>query len=103
MTLAHSRIAMVSLAAMTLCIAGAMAQPMPTSIGHDRQLLIAAVGTGEQLRVTSPSFTADGDIPVGNTQYGDNRFPGLTWSAGPKGSRSYAIVMQIRGPAPASS
>lgn len=94
MTLAHSRIALVSLAAMTLGIAAATAQPMPTSIGHDRQLLIAEVGAGQHLQVTSPSFATDGDIPVDNTQYGDNRFPGLKWSAGPKGTRSYAIVMQ---------
>jgi para-nitrobenzyl esterase len=78
-----------------LLLAGAAtAQTMPTSIGHDRQLLIAATPPAAKLRVTSPSFTAGGDIPLASTQYGDNRFPGLSWSAGPAGTRSYAVVIQ---------
>jgi para-nitrobenzyl esterase len=80
-----------------LAIAEAVgAQPMPTSIGHDRQLIATALGVhgGAILQVTSPSFAAGGDIPRASTQFGDNRFPGLHWSAGPAGTRSYAVIIQ---------
>jgi para-nitrobenzyl esterase len=77
--------------------AGATAQqPMPTSIGHDRALLIKALparGDG-MLSVSSPSFAARGDIALANTQYGANRFPGVDWTAGPAGTRSYVVVLQ---------
>lgn len=46
------------------------------------------------LTVTSPAFQNLGDIPFENTQYRTNTFPGLSWTAGPAGTRSYAIVMQ---------
>ncbi|WHO38373.1 carboxylesterase family protein [Sphingobium sp. AP49] len=86
--------ALTSLAAVTFALA-AMAQPMPTSIGHDRQVLIAALGpTQARLQVTSPSFIDGGEIPIANTQYGENRFPGVEWSAGPRGTRAYVVVMQ---------
>lgn len=74
---------------------GALGQAMPTSIGHDRQLLIAALDPAPAaLRVTSPSFTPASDIPLAATQYGDNRFPGLRWSTGPSGTQSYVVVLQ---------
>lgn len=47
-----------------------------------------------KLTVTSPAFSAGGDIPFENTQYKGNVFPGLAWSAGPAGTKSYAIIMQ---------
>jgi Raf kinase inhibitor-like YbhB/YbcL family protein len=47
-----------------------------------------------RLTVTSPAFKDGGDIPFENTQYRGNVFPGLTWSKGPAGTRSYAIIMQ---------
>jgi para-nitrobenzyl esterase len=34
------------------------------------------------------------DIPFENTQYQGNKFPGLEWTAGPAGTRSYTIIMQ---------
>ena len=76
--------------------AAAIAQPMPTSIGHDRQLMIAALPAhgGATLGVTSPAFNTGGDIPLANTQYGQNRFPGLDWTAGPAATRSYVVVVQ---------
>jgi para-nitrobenzyl esterase len=46
------------------------------------------------LVVTSPAFAAGGDIPFENTQYRANIFPGLAWSAGPAGTKSYAVIMQ---------
>ena len=41
-----------------------------------------------------PAFSAGGDIPFENTQYRGNVFPGLAWSAGPAGTKSYAVIMQ---------
>jgi para-nitrobenzyl esterase len=49
---------------------------------------------GAMLTVTSPSIKAGGDIDLAYTQYRGNTFPGLAWTKGPKGTVSYAIVMQ---------
>jgi para-nitrobenzyl esterase len=50
--------------------------------------------SGARLTVESPAFKNGGDIPYENTQYRGNIFPGLSWTAGPSGTRSYAIIMQ---------
>jgi para-nitrobenzyl esterase len=47
-----------------------------------------------RLTVTSPAFKDGGDIPYENTQYRGNIFPGLAWTAGPPGTRSYVLIMQ---------
>jgi para-nitrobenzyl esterase len=62
----------------------------------DAQLALATVAAkgAAHLRVESPAFAAGGDIPFENTQYRGNIFPGLSWSEGPSGTRSYVIVMQ---------
>ena len=49
---------------------------------------------GAKLAVSSPAFANGADIPMDNTQYKANVFPGLQWSAGPAGTKSYAIIMQ---------
>lgn len=49
---------------------------------------------GAKLTVTSPAFKHMGDIPFENTQYQGNKFPGLTWTAGPDGTQSYVVIMQ---------
>ena len=49
---------------------------------------------GAHLTVTTPSWPDGGDIPFANTQYRANIFPGLSWTAGPDGTKSYAIIMQ---------
>lgn len=49
---------------------------------------------GAKLTVTSPAFKAGADIPFENTQYRGNIFPGLSWSAGPQGTKSYVVIMQ---------
>ncbi len=46
------------------------------------------------LTVSTPAFQAGGDIPFENTQYRGNIFPGLTWSAGPSGTKSYVVILQ---------
>lgn len=49
---------------------------------------------GAHLSVTTPAFADGGDIPFENTQYRGNVFPGLTWTAGPQGTKSYAVILQ---------
>ena len=46
------------------------------------------------LTVTTPAFKPGADIPFENTQYRTNTFPGLKWTAGPKATKSYVIIMQ---------
>ena len=86
-------------AAMALLLLGTTSAGIsqtPPAIGHSETLLLGAAPAprGAALRVTSPSFADRGDIPVDNTQYGTNRFPGLAWTAGPAGTRSYMVAMQ---------
>jgi para-nitrobenzyl esterase len=52
---------------------------------------------GAKLTVTTPAWQDGGDIPYENTQYRTNTFPGLVWTAGPGGTRSYAVIMQDTG------
>jgi para-nitrobenzyl esterase len=83
----------------------AQAPPPATEAGLQYLALTAAPAKGgAKLTVTSPAFQNMGDIPFENTQYRGNTFPGLRWTAGPAGTRSYAIIMQdtdavIRGSA----
>lgn len=73
------------------------ADPDPQwAIGHVEQLARAAVPARSSvpLAVTSPAFQDGGDIPRDNTQFGANRFPGLRWSKGPSGTRSYVVIIQ---------
>ncbi len=59
---------------------------------------------GAHLTVTTPSWPDGGDIPFENTKYRDNSFPGIAWTAGPDGTKSYVIIMQdtdgVRNDAP---
>jgi para-nitrobenzyl esterase len=47
-----------------------------------------------KLAVTTPAFKDGGDIPFENTQYRTNTFPGLSWTKGPKATKSYVLIMQ---------
>lgn len=78
----------------------AFAQQPAYSVGHvDGLFLTRFVPRSEtRLAVTSPAFKEGGDIPFENTQYRGNIFPGLNWSAGPPGTRSYLVIMQGEGP-----
>lgn len=75
---------------------GAQNPPPPaTEVGADLLALknLPAAG-GAKLTVSSPAFKANGDIPFENTQYKGNVFPGLSWTAGPAGTKTYAVIMQ---------
>lgn len=73
----------------------AQTPPPATEVGGAKLAIvnIPAKG-GAKLTVSSPAFAAGGDIPQANTQYGTNTFPGLAWSAGPSGTKSYVVIMQ---------
>jgi Raf kinase inhibitor-like YbhB/YbcL family protein len=50
--------------------------------------------SGAKLTVTTPGWKEGEDIAFRYTQYQGNTFPGLDWTAGPAGTKSYAIIMQ---------
>lgn len=75
--------------------AAAQQPPAETEVGASKLALVNLPAKGSaKLTVSSPAFKAGGDIPFENTQYRGNVFPGLSWTAGPSGTRSYAIIMQ---------
>jgi len=91
----QTRLTMALIVALVSATATFAQQPPPT-MGHAERLALAAIPAkaGARLTVGSPSFK-DGDyIPLQNTQYGRNVFPGLVWTGGPKGTRSYVVIMQ---------
>jgi para-nitrobenzyl esterase len=73
-----------------------LAAQTPTSIGHAQQLVLTQIPpkNGATLHVTSPAFTDGGEIPFENTQYRGNIFPGVLWSQGPSGTKTYIVIMQ---------
>ena len=79
----------------TPALVAAQAPPSATEVtGSARALLTVPAKNGAKLLVTTPAFKDGGDIPFENTQYKGNVFPGLTWTAGPAGTKSYVIIMQ---------
>ena len=85
----------------SLCLEGvALAQEAQgtqgANLGHTPKLALAVLQAEKHgtLTVTSPAFKNGGEIPEANTQYGKNIFPGLAWTAGPAGSRSYVVMIQ---------
>jgi para-nitrobenzyl esterase len=87
----------VLMAALLFNATSAFAQgpPPATEAGLQYLALTAAPAqAGRKLTVTSPAFQNMGDIPFENTQYQGNKFPGLRWTAGPAGTKSYAVIMQ---------
>lgn len=72
----------------------AQAPAVAPAAGPAPELVRLPAKAGGKLTVTSPAFKTGGDIPFENTQYRGNVFPGLAWTAGPKGTRSYAVIMQ---------
>ncbi|MRW91456.1 carboxylesterase family protein [Duganella sp. FT80W] len=76
-------------------MAAQSAQSTP-DVGHVPALATSLVKpkSTTALKVTSPAFADGARIPADNTQYGANRFPGLQWTAGPRGTRSYVIIVQ---------
>ncbi|MDB5441217.1 MAG: carboxylesterase [Caulobacteraceae bacterium] len=84
---------LVIAAAFALLAAPVMAQA-PAPAPHAHALVEFPAKGGAKLTVTAPAFKTGGDILFENTQYRGNVFPGLAWSAGPAGTKSYAVIMQ---------
>ena len=64
--------------------------------GHAKDLAVKTLtsSTASKLTVTSPAFKDGENIPYENTLYRGNIFPGLAWTKGPSGTRSYVAVVQ---------
>jgi para-nitrobenzyl esterase len=86
-------ISIFTAAFIALIAAPALAQPAPAPT-RPNALQEFPPKDGAHLTVTTPAFADGGDIPFENTQYRGNTFPGLAWTAGPAGTKSYAIIMQ---------
>jgi para-nitrobenzyl esterase len=88
-------VAAVLLTVASAAAASAQAPPAATEVGAAQLVLVTAPAKGgAKLTVTTPAFKQMGDIPFENTQYKGNVFPGLSWTAGPGATKSYAIIMQ---------
>jgi para-nitrobenzyl esterase len=76
-------------------VVSAQQPPAQTELGAPKLALVNLPAKGKaKLTVSSPAFKRGGDIPFENTQYRGNVFPGLSWTAGPPGTKSYAVIMQ---------
>src|SRR6478672_12953798 len=83
------------LSSITAAALSAQAAPKDPEVGIAQLALTNAPAKGNaKLTVTSPAFKNMGDIPLENTQYQGNTFPGLEWTAGPAGTKSYVVIMQ---------
>ena len=74
--------------------AATVAAGQPPASTPPRPNAIAEFPATSKLTVTTPAWRDGGDIPFENTQYRGNVFPGLEWTAGPRGTKSYALIMQ---------
>jgi Raf kinase inhibitor-like YbhB/YbcL family protein len=77
--------------------APALAQdaPDPPAVEAGKDLLAkVTLNAPGGLTVLSSGWPDGGDIDFKYTQYEGNAFPGLLWTSGPAGTKSYAIIMQ---------
>jgi para-nitrobenzyl esterase len=86
----------LGLAVLTLaCAPAALAQVHRSNPGDaDAKTVLDTMPGKAKLTVTTPAFKSGEQIPFENTQYRTNTFPGLSWSKGPAGTKSYALIMQ---------
>ncbi len=89
----------VTMACAAMLAGPALAQgaPPPPEVEAGKDLMALATlpaKGGAKLDVTTAGWKHGEDIAFKYTQYEGNEFPGLTWSAGPAGTKSYAIIMQ---------
>jgi Raf kinase inhibitor-like YbhB/YbcL family protein len=82
--------------ALTLIYA-APASSQLTSPGGEGPVLAKQIAPARQnmrLTVRSSAFIGGGAIPERHTKNGENVSPPLTWTKGPQGTRSYAIIVE---------
>jgi len=87
------RFAAPAAAAALFALAGVVSAQQPVGTGP-AALALQTLPAKASLTVSTPAFANGGDIPFENTQYKSNTFPGLTWSKGPDGTKSYVVIMQ---------
>ena len=90
----------VMIAAMALAALSAvpaLGQPAAAPSSRPNALVEFPAKGGARLTVTTPAWQNGSDIPYENTQYRGNTFPGLAWTAGPAGTKSYVVIMQDTG------
>jgi para-nitrobenzyl esterase len=90
-TILFAASALIAMAALPAMAQNAAAPARPNALVE-----FPAKGNAK-LTVTTPAWKDGGDIPYENTQYRGNNFPGLAWSAGPSGTKSYVVIMQDTG------
>ncbi len=93
-TLAPAATAAPAAVATAAPVGNAPARTEPPVAGHLLALVTLPAKDGGRLSVTTPGWNNNEDIPFKYTQYQDNMFPGLEWTQGPIGTKSYAIIMQ---------
>ena len=93
----YTAAAILALAAIPALAQAPAAPAMPPAPSRPNALVEFPASSAAKLTVTTPAWTDGGDIPFENTQYRSNTFPGLAWTAGPSGTKSYAIIMQDTG------
>ena len=96
----YMRKSTVALAGVALFAASAYAQGQAPAAGGPPVLakqLAPARGGSSRLLVTSGAFVSGGELDDKYTQNGDNMSPGITWSKGPLGTQSYAVLAEDSG------
>jgi Raf kinase inhibitor-like YbhB/YbcL family protein len=80
-------------------LAEAQTQPAAGASGPPvlAKTLLPARGGGLRLLVTSEGLTNGGDMDEKYTQNGENESPPMSWSKGPTGTRSYALLVEDAG------
>jgi Raf kinase inhibitor-like YbhB/YbcL family protein len=83
-------------AALCLSILALAATPLVArAAGGDVAVAQAQLkGGGASLQVSIPDVSSGGALPLGYTADGRNVSPALNWTPGPRGTRSYAVVLQ---------
>jgi para-nitrobenzyl esterase len=80
---------------LSLAAAPALAQLSRSTPGQpEARTALDLMPAKARLTVTTPAFKSGGQIPFENTQYRTNTFPGLSWTKGPAGTKSYVLIMQ---------
>jgi Raf kinase inhibitor-like YbhB/YbcL family protein len=60
-------------------------------------MTLAPAKSGTRLRVTSSAFRNGRAVPRRYTQFGANESPPLHWTRGPRGTRSYVVLVEDSG------
>lgn len=88
---------LIAVAAALSCAATSAVMAAGTTAASDPQPAVAVLRTGNTLTVSSVSFRNNGTLADLYTQNGYNWSPSLSWTAGPKGTKSYVVLVEDTG------